>query len=265
MAAGISLMEKIEGAGKKKIELVEKSWVRYLIRAMLAGLFLTLATSMAMMVGDKLDHIAHGLGKFTYALFFGWALVMILYMNSELGTSNMMYFSANVAMKKAKVSQAAKVIGLCVLGNLIGAILFAWITAQTSTFQNLPADHFMFTAVAAKLAKTPWQIFFEGILANVVVNTAVIATINMKEDGAKVLSMVFIVFIFAFLGYEHVIANFSSFSLAFFASGGAVEGMTMAATLTNLIVAFIGNFVGGGFVIGLTYVFLNKGEYYYKD
>lgn len=265
MAAGISLMEKIEGAGKKKIELVEKSWVRYLIRAVLAGLFLTLATSMAMMVGDKMDHIAHGLGKFTYSLFFGWALVMILYMNSELGTSNMMYFSANLAMKKVKVSQASKVITLCVIGNLIGAVLFSWITAQTSAFQNLPADHFMFTAVAAKLAKTPWQIFFEGILANVVVNTAVIATINMKEDGAKVLSMVFIVFIFAFLGYEHVIANFSSFSLAFFASGGAVEGMTVAATLTNLIVAFIGNFVGGAVVIGLTYVFLNKGDYHYKD
>ncbi|MGL5916955.1 MAG: formate/nitrite transporter family protein, partial [Culicoidibacterales bacterium] len=74
-----------------------------------------------------------------------------------------------------------------------------------------------------------------------------------------------IVFIFAFLGYEHVIANFSSFSLAFFASGGAIEGMTMAATLTNLFFAFLGNFVGGGFVIGLTYVFLNKGDYYYKD
>ncbi len=265
MAAGVSLMEKIESAGKKKIELVEKSWVRYLIRAILAGLFLTLATSMAMMVGDKMDHIAHGLGKMMYSLFFGWALVMILYMNSELGTSNMMYFTANFAMKKASFSQAFKVVGLCVLGNLIGAVIFSWVTAQTATFANLPADHFMFTAVAAKLAKTPWQIFFEGILANVVVNTAVIATLNMKEDGAKVISMVFIVFIFAFLGYEHVIANFSSFSLAFFASGGAVEGMTVAATVTNLIMAFIGNFVGGGFVIGLTYVFLNKGNFYYKD
>lgn len=264
MAAGISLMEKVESAGKKKLELVEKSWLRYLVRAMLAGMFLTIATTMAVMVGDKLDHIVHGLGKFGYSIMFGWALVMILYMNTELGTSNMMYFTANVAMKKTKVSQAMKVVGLCVLGNLLGAVLFSWISAQTGTFANLAPDHYLYTAMVAKLAKTVPQIFFEGILANIVVNTAIIVTLNIKEDVAKIIAIIFIVFIFAFLGYEHVIANFSLFSLGLF-TGGMIEGVSTMAITINIIVAFIGNLIGGGAVIGLTYVFLNKGDFNYKD
>ena len=34
--------------------------------------------------------------------------------------------------------------------------------------------------------------------------------------------------------------------------------MTAAAVGTNIVLAFIGNFIGGGLVIGVTYAWLNK-------
>ncbi|MGZ7234553.1 formate/nitrite transporter family protein, partial [Streptococcus pyogenes] len=80
-----------------------------------------------------------------------------------------------------------------------------------------------------------------------------------------VFSMVFIIFIFAFLGFEHVIANFVSFSLAFFVNGGPVEGMSFLSVLSNFLFSGLGIYVGGGLVIGLLYSWLNRNSDMYVD
>lgn len=259
------LMQKIDYSTRKKIDLVNNSILRYIVRAMLACLFLTLGTAVAVMIGDKVDHFAPGLGKITYAFMFSWSLVMIIYMNAELGTSNMMYMTTGVYQKIVKPGKALQILLLCIVCNLLGGILAGYLVSLTSVFHNLPADHFLFTAVSGKLEKAPLQIFVEGIFANIVVNTAVRCTLRMKDDAGKVIAMIFIIFIFAFLGFEHVIANFSSFSLAFFASGGTLAAMTAGNVTVNLVLALLGNFVGGGLVIGLGYAWLNRTKSIYKD
>ncbi len=200
-----------------------------------------------------------------YAFMFILSLVMIIYMNAELGTSNMMYMTIAMQRKWLKPKKALAILFYCVLFNLIGGIIASLVISFTYKFHALPSDHFLFTAVAGKLAKTPVQVFSEGIFANIIVNTAVYCTIRMKDDAGKIIAMIFIIFIFAYLGFEHVIANFSSFSLAFFASGGTVPGMTFSAVTVNLIVAFLGNYVGGALMIGMLYSWLNKNQTDYVD
>jgi len=123
----------------------------------------------------------------------------------------------------------------------------------------------MFEAIATKLNKSTIQILVEGTFANIVVNTAVLASMRMKDDAGKVLAIIFIIFIFAFLGYEHVIANFPAFSLAYFASHGTIEAMTAGSVIHNLTFALIGNYIGGGLVIGLVYAWLNNSKSNYVD
>lgn len=65
-------------------------------------------------------------------------------------------------------------------------------------------------------------------------------SMRMKEDAGKVITVVFIIFIFAFLGYEHVIANFPAFTLAYFASHGQMDGMTASNVLHNLFLLWQG-------------------------
>ena len=113
--------------------------------------------------------------------------------------------------------------------------------------------------------KTPLTQFIEGIFANIVVNIAVFISMSMKDDTGRVISLIFIIFIFAFLGFEHVIANFSTFSLAFFANGGAVEGMSVASVLVNFLFSGLGNYVGGGLLIGLLYSWLSNKSKLYID
>ena len=264
-ASNSALIDSLAHSIEKKDNLSRNSYTKYAVRAMLATMFLTLGTGIAFYISMYADSIVPHSGKFFYAFMFSWSLVMIVYMNAELGTSNMMYMTSAVYNKKLRFWTAAKILAICIFFNFVGAVIFAWFMSQTNAFNHLPADNYLFEAVSAKLAKTPWSQFIEGIFANIVVNTAVFCTLRMKDDAAKVISMIFIIFIFAFLGFEHVIANFVSFSLAFFVNGGPVEGMTIWSVLSNFFFSGIGNYVGGGLVIGLLYSWLNKDSDVYVD
>ena len=259
------LFQKIDEALMNKVALFNNSYARYAARAMLATLFLTLGTAAAFGTALEAEKIAPGSGKFTFAFMFSWSLVMIIFMGAELGTSNMLFMTVGVYRKKLKFSKAAKILGTTLLFNLIGGILFAYMISLTGPFQDLPAGNYLFTGIAGKLGKSSLQIFVEAIFANVIVNTAFTINLRMKDDGGKVMAIIFVIFIFAFLGYEHVIANFPAFSLAFFASNGAITGMTLGSILHNLFCALIGNYVGGALIIGITYAWLNRTKTSYVD
>ena len=260
-----ALIDSLAQSIEKKDNLSRNSYTKYAVRSMLATMFLTLGTGIAFYISSYVDAIVPHAGKLFYGFMFSWSLVMIVFMNAELGTSNMMYMTSAVYNKKLRFWTAAKILAICIFFNFIGAVLFAWLLSQTNAYNHLTPDNYLFQAVSAKLAKTPWSQFVEGIFANIVVNTAVFCTLRMKDDTAKVFSMIFIIFIFAFLGFEHVIANFVSFALAFFANGGPVEGMTIWSVLSNFFFSGIGNYVGGGLVIGLLYSWLNKNSDVYVD
>lgn len=256
-----SLAKSIE----KKDDLSRHSFAKYAIRSMLATLFLSLGSGVAFYISGYVDEIVPHAGKLFYAFMFSWSLIMIVYMNAELGTSNMMYMTSAVYNRKLHLRTALKILGTCIFFNLIGALIFTYLISLTTAYSHLESDHYLFEAVAAKLAKTPLTQLVEGIFANILVNTAVFVSLRMKDDAGKVFSMVFIIFIFAFLGFEHVIANFVSFPLAFFVNGGPVEGMTVASVLTNFLFSGVGNYIGGGLVIGLLYSWLNKKSDVYVD
>lgn len=259
------LFEKIDASIGKKLNLIETSYARYALRAIFACLFLTLGTAVAFAIAMKGEDIAPGFGKMLYSFMFSWSLVMILYMNAELGTSNMLYMTVGYYRRRLSFMKAAKILLTCILFNLIGGIFFGYLISLTGPFQNLPADNYFFESIASKLTKPTLQIIIEGIFANIVVNVAVLASMRMKDDAGKIMAIIFIIFIFAFLGFEHVIANFPAFSLAYFASNGAMEAMTTGNVLHNLTFALIGNYIGGGLVVGLGYAWLNNSKSTYVD
>lgn len=259
------LFEKIDASIEKKVDLFDNSFARYALRAIFACLFLTLGTAVAFAIAMKGEAIAHGLGKILYAFMFSWGLVMILYMNAELGTSNMLYMTVGVYRKRLNLSKALKILFTCILFNLIGGLLFGFLVSATSPFQSLALDNYMLESVATKLTKPTMTILVEAMFANILVNTAFLISMRMKDDAGKVLTVVFIIFIFSFLGYEHVIANFPAFTLAFFASGGQMDAMTLGNIVHNLLFALLGNYIGGGLVMGLGYAWLNQSKSAYVD
>lgn len=259
------LMDILAHSIHKKEELFQHHYAKYAMRCVLASLYLAIGNAIAYAAGDKAEHIAHGSGKFLYAFLFGWALIMIIYMNAELGTSNMMYMTVAVKNKILSAPLAIKMLLTCLLFNLIGGIVIAYFLSLTTPFTAMDDHHMLITAVSSKLAKTPLQQVIEGSFANIIVNTAVYSALRMKDDGGKLYAIHFIIFIFSFLGFEHVIANFSSFPLAIFSNAAAIEGLSVSSVLSNFLFSGIGNFIGGGLCIGLLYSWLNTNTQIYRD
>jgi len=271
-----ALMDKIRMSANKKVELATKSPGRYLLRAIFATVFLSLATLISFLIAevmqsflllilptsDQSAEVAYNIAKIFYSLMFGWALIMILFMNTELFTSNAMYFCNQLFDKAVKFRSSLRVITFCYVGNFIGAVLIALLFIWSGIF---PASHTTFAShvVLAKLAKDPLTILLQGIIANMIINIAVILVLQLKDDIAKLITILGLVFIFAYLGVEHSIANFCSFSLVGFATNFA--GMSSSAILTNILFSTIGNIIGGGLIIGVSYAWLNKGAFKYKD
>ncbi|MER0123514.1 formate/nitrite transporter family protein [Streptococcus sp. ZJ93] len=262
-----TLMYTIDKSIKKKADLIESNYWAYALRSIFASVYLALGIAIALYTADKLEQVSAGLGKFSYGLMFGWGLLMILYMNAELGTSNMMYMTVAIYRKVIPTKTALKILATCIFFNFIGAVIVCFLLAQTAPYSvgHVAMDSYLIQGTIAKIAKTPLTQFIEGIFANMVVNIAVFVFLKMKDDAGKAIAVIFIIFIFAFLGFEHVIANFSTFSLAFFSNGGPVEGMNFPSVLSNFLFSGLGNYVGGGLVIGLLYSWLNNQLSVYVD
>ena len=259
------MMQQIRIGIEKKDHLFKTSFCRYAVRACYACLFLSLGTTIAFSVAMKMESIVSNSGKFLYAFMFSWSLVMILFLNGELGTANMLYMTIAVHRKILSFKTAVTILFICIFFNLVGAIVCAYLLSYTGTFAQLASHNYFFDSVQAKLLKPSSQILVEGIFANIVVNIAVLMGLRIKEDTGKILVMIFIIYIFAFLGYEHVIANFPTFSLALFVSHGTLNDLVPSNILRNIFFALLGNYIGGGLIMGFGYSWLNSNTTQYLD
>src|SRR5262245_10086670 len=136
------------------------------------------------------------------------------------------------------------------------AILVALLLVGAGSLSQLPPDHALFDGALHKAEQAGSIIFFKGILANWIVCLAVRVALRCKEEVAKILVLISIVFIFVYLGFEHSIANMGTFSMAMLGGGT----LTLGEALHNLLYSTLGNVVGGALLVGLPFTYLNPRE-----
>ena len=198
------------------------------------------------------------------ALAFGWALVFIHYSKSELLTSNMMVVSIGAYHRRIGWLQSLRLLTLCFIGNFLGGLFMA-LLLRFSTLADGQVLTEMGHAVAVKLAYVSgggsgWaDLFVRAILCNFMINLAMLLVYNglIKDDLTKSLVMIVSVFIFAFLGFEHSVANTVLFTIV-----GLKEGIDLGLAAGNVVIALTGNFIGGGLLIGLYYAYVNDDAKY---
>jgi formate/nitrite transporter FocA (FNT family) len=256
-----TILEALESKTAMSGELAR----RYLQRAAMAGIIIGLLYATDFAVIATFDQVDAGgstlrpLGRIVGALTFGWALVFIYYSKSELLTSNMMIVSIGAYYRQTSWAKALRLLGLCYAGNLLGGLLVA-VLVRFSTLVEGPALAEMLGAVEHKLEFITsggtglGDLFVRAILCNFVINMAMLLVYNgmIKDDLTKSLVMIVSVFMFAFLGLEHSVANTVLFTIV-----GLSEGIDVGAAAANVAIALVGNFIGGGLLIGLYYAYAN--------
>ncbi|EFQ58035.1 formate/nitrite transporter family protein [Streptococcus downei] len=255
----MTFSQKIQAACRAKEELIDQHMVRYAVKSIFAGAFLTLSTGVGGIAADVINQIHPSLGRFVFPFIFSFGLVYILFLNSELVTSNMMYLTAGAYYRYISVKKVLKILVVCTLFNLVGAALIAALFNQSFAYTLVTPKSFLVGVVQTKLAKTSSQIFFDAIIANIFVNIAILSYLLVKDQTAKTILVISAIFMFVFMNAEHLVANFSSFLLMGFNSVH-LDGYNLANILRHWGISFIGNWIGGGLLIGAAYAFLNKKE-----
>ena len=204
-----------------------------------------------------------GVGKTLGALSFGPALVFIYYTKPELLTSNMMVVVIGYYYKRISAWRGLRVLLMCLAGNFMGGLVFA-IVYHFSTLIEGPTGEQAVHSVEAKLhylssASGVVDLFMRAILCNFMINLAMLLIYNgfIHEDWSKIFSMIIAVFVFAFLGFEHSVANTVLFTVV-----GLTHGIDVLPALGNVVVALLGNFVGGGLLIGAYYAYANDDSHW---
>lgn len=248
-----------------KDEMSSRVWQIYLMRAAMAGLIISIFYLAYHGLIAGFDAIPAGdttlkpIGKVAGSLVFGFALVFIYYTKSELLTSNMMIGAIGRYYRRVSVPRLLKILGLCYLGNFIGGLFIALLLIGSSLADG-DVGRAMSDTVEIKtgyITEGPFgwsDLFVRAILCNFLINLAMLLCYNgvITEEITKSLAMVVAVFLFAYLGLEHSVANTVLFLMV-----GFQEGIPVGAAVANVGIALAGNFVGGGILIGLYYAYAN--------
>jgi nitrite transporter NirC len=247
-------VEKASDAGLGKISLLQEYPLRYMLRAVGGGMGLTLVVFVFWVLKQNLHDTS--LGAVIASGFFGVGLMIIVFTNTELFTSNNMYLTVSSVEGRTSWKKAMLLWISCYFGNFAGAILIAVLLFGAGSLGQLPPDHALFDGAVHKAQQTGSVIFFKGILANWIVCLAVRVALRCKEEVAKILVLILIVFIFVYLGFEHSIANMGTFSMAILGGGT----LTVGDALHNLLYSTVGNVIGGALLVGLPFSYLNPRE-----
>ncbi len=242
----------------------------YLMRAAMAGIIIGIFYATNYAIVAAFEQVSTGastlapIGRIVGAVSFGFALAFIYYTKSELLTSNMMITSIGAYHHRIGWTKAGRLMFFCYIGNLVGG-LFVAVLLSVSSIIDGPVLEEMEHSVETKLGYVTegaagWgDLFVRAILCNFMINLAMLLVYNglIKEDITKVVMMVVAVFIFAFLGFEHSVANTVLFSIV-----GLQDGIAVGPALGNVAIALAGNFVGGGLLIGVYYAYVNDDARY---
>lgn len=133
----------------------------------------------------------------------------------------MMMVTIGLYHHRTKVARALRILGLCFLGNFIGGLVLALLLRVSSITSGEPTA-LMDDAVAHKLAyiadgASGWgDLLARAILCNFMINLAMLLVYNgvIKDDLTKSIVMVVSVFVFAYVGLEHSVANTVIFTVA---------------------------------------------------
>lgn len=251
---GRKLMEQIITTIETKDILSGIYFKRYLFRAMMAGFIIAILIVLTLKfkaeIGAEMNPGLVGLGS---GILFSFALVFILFTNSELLTSNFMYFTVGLYYRKISTAKVLKIFLLCFVGNILGGVVL-FLLMKGSTIMTPEMQAALMATVEKKFSLSAGDIFVRAIFANFFINISVVIAMQLTETMPKMFIMMVGVAIFAYMGYEHVVANTALFIGAIFYHPEQVD---MVNLLKNIVFSFLGNYIGGGLIIGLFYAYLN--------
>lgn len=243
----------VNSAGRGKIDLLNNSKGRYLVSAMMAGLYVGFGIMLAFTIGGILDGVNSPSTKMAMGASFGVALSLVVFAGAELFTGNNFIMTIGILNKKISLKECGKIWGMAYLGNFLGSIVAAlgFVGAGLATGS---VSEFIIKTAEIKISMPVEQLVIRGILCNILVCLAVWCTYRLKTEIGKLIMMFLCIFAFVTVGFEHSVANMSLLAIGVVLTKGTT--ITISGYLYNLFFVTIGNIIGG-VILAMAYYYIS--------
>lgn len=229
---------------------------RYLISAMLAGVYVGVAVVLLAAAAGPLAAANSPATKLTGGAVFGIALTLVVFAGAELFTGNNMIMTIGWLRGRVSLIDAIAVNVASLVGNIAGSIGFAAmvygsgaLAAGSKPGKPAPGAAMINTIAHGKIAATDGQLFWRAVLCNMLVCLGMWMASRATSDSAKCIVLFWALLAFIATGYDHSIANVTIFSLAIF------QGSAQWSDLGhNLLLTVPGNIVGGAVLVAIPYL-----------
>lgn len=250
------IAERVQSVGVTKARLPLLSMI---MLGMLAGAFIGLgALYFTLVVSDP--QMSFSAGRVLGGVCFSLGLLLVVVAGAELFTGNNLLAMAWADGQVTTGELLRNWTVICV-ANFVGAAglaLLVFLSGHAGI--NGGAVGRTYLAIAAAKSTMPLtELFFRGVLCNVLVCMAIWMALAGRSVVDKFIAIVLPISAFVAAGFEHSIANMYFFPLALMlkASGAGLppgaEAITMYAMLRNLGPVILGNIVGGSVLVALVY------------
>ena len=249
------LVQNIANLAVAKENLLKRGLTKYLVLSLFAGLYVGLGIILIFTIGGVVGDSPYK--RVIMGVSFGIALSLVLMAGSELFTGNNMIMTVGSLEKKVSWLTTLKIWVYSYIGNFAGSIFAAWLFFMTGLGSG-PVGEFIVKTTELKMNAPFMDLFFKGILCNILVCLAVLTFIKLKEETAKLIMVFWCLFAFITSGFEHSIANMTLLSIGLLLPHP--ESVSLLGLMNNLIPVTLGNIVGGAVVLGFGYLFVGNGK-----
>jgi formate transporter len=237
------IAEKVAVAGVAKARL---AFVPLFTLACLAGAFIAFGGLGYTVAMTGLDPTI-GTNRFVGGVVFSLGLILVLVGGAELFTGNALMVMAAID-RKVTWGQLGRNWLIVYFGNFCGALALA-ILVWLAGIMNGPSGATALAIAAGKASHGFAELFFRGLLCNVLVCLAVWLTLACRTVTGKIFAILWPISTFVALGLEHSVANMFLIPQSWIA-GAPID---LAGFAGNLVPVTLGNIVGGAGGVALAY------------
>lgn len=250
------IADRVQNVGVVKARLPLLSMV---MLGVLAGAFIGLgALYYTLVISDA--SLSFAAGRVLGAVCFSLGLLLVVVAGAELFTGNNLLAMA-WADGKVGTGEVLRNWAVVCIANFVGAaglaLLVYW-SGHAGLNNGAIAQAYLKIA-AAKSTMPLSELFFRGVLCNVLVCMAVWMVLAGRSVVDKFIAIVLPISAFVAAGFEHSIANMYFFPLALLLKDSGIvlpvgaDAITVYAMFRNLVPVIAGNIVGGSVLVALVY------------
>lgn len=216
-----------------------------------------------------------GLARILAGVVFPVGLMLVVITGAELFTGNSLMIMTQIS-GRAKWYAVCRNLIVVYFSNFIGALIVDYLVFMSGQLDYSGGGLGAYTikVAVAKSSMAPQKAVASGILCNVLVCLAILASCAAKDITGKIWGVFFPIFTFVTAGFEHCVANMfyipegmmAAQNKYYVALAGKLYGITpqqtaslySASTARSFIFVTLGNLIGGMLCVGVLFYAIYK-------